>query len=146
MGEVSSPLTDYVAPYQNALDATFNYPLYYTMRDVFAHGKSLTLLSQMYKDQTTKFRDVDALGIFVDNHDVPRFLNDNSEIKLFKSALVFSLTARGIPFFYQGDEQSFNGGNDPYNREALFGKLNDSSDLYLFVAMVMRSRSVLDIS
>ncbi len=48
MGEVSSPSVDYVAPYQNYLTGTFNYPMYYTIRDVFANGKSMTLLSKLF--------------------------------------------------------------------------------------------------
>ncbi len=82
------------------------------------------------------------MGIFVNNHDVPRFLHDNTDVKLFKSALAFSLVSRGIPFLYQGDEQGFNGAQDPLNREALWGHMNQTSELFLFIANLMRVRSV----
>jgi alpha-amylase len=37
-----------------------------------------------------------------------------------KNALVFALTATGIPFYYYGSEQAYAGGNDPQNRESLW--------------------------
>ena len=70
-----------------------------------------------FNEEATKFKDIDALGIFVDNHDNARFLNGNSNHQRFKAALAFALTARGIPFYYYGSEQAYGGGNDPKNRE-----------------------------
>jgi len=32
---------------------------------------------------------------------------------MFKAALTFALTARGIPYFYYGSEQAYAGGKDP---------------------------------
>jgi alpha-amylase len=32
---------------------------------------------------------------------------------MFKNALLFALTGRGIPFYYYGSEQAYAGGNDP---------------------------------
>ena len=61
-------------------------------------------LAYRWVSNTKYFSDVDALGIFVDNHDNPRFLYTNGDIRLFKSALTFALCARGIPFFYYGSE------------------------------------------
>jgi len=61
-------------------------------------------ISNRWIEEGQKFRDVDALGIFVDNHDNSRFLNGRNDLRLFKSALAFSLTARGIPFMYYGSE------------------------------------------
>ena len=82
------------------------------------------------------FDDVDALGLFVDNHDNPRFLNSSSPISAFKNALVFSLTASGIPIYYYGSEQAFHGGKDPDNRESLWQSMNTSSDIYQMTASV----------
>lgn len=79
-------------------------------------------ITSRYQEEETHFKDIDALGLFVDNHDNARFLstfkenNVNSDIG-FTNALVFSMTARGIPFFYYGSERNFDGGKDPANRE-----------------------------
>lgn len=84
--------------------------MYYSIRDVFQSRKSMTILRDRWNQEFRFFKDLDALGLFVDNHDNPRFLNGNGDHRLFKSALAFSLTARGIPFFYYGSEQGFAGG------------------------------------
>jgi len=53
----------------------------------------------MYQIRTTlegeknAFHDMDALGVFIDNHDNPRFLSMTYSIPLFKSALTFALFA-----------------------------------------------------
>ena len=39
----------------------------------------------------------------------------------------------GIPIIYYGDEQEFNGGNDPYNRESLWPYYNTQSEIYLML-------------
>ena len=68
---------------------------------------------------------MDILGLFVDNHDIPRHLYINKDQQAFKSALLFVLTARGIPFYYYGSEHAFNGGDDPWNRESMWQYLSD---------------------
>jgi len=132
MGECFNGNSNYVGDYQNYVEGLFNYPMYYTIRDVFQHGQSMKRITQRWAEEESKFRDIDALGIFVDNHDNPRFLNGNGNQKLFKSALAFGLTARGIPFYYYGSEQGFAGSGDPYNREAMFNHFDKTHDIYQF--------------
>jgi len=50
------------------------------------------------------FADMDALGVFIDNHDNPRFLSITPSQALFKSSLTFALFAQGIPIIYYGSE------------------------------------------
>ena len=78
--------------------------MYFSIRDAFQSRKSMTVLRDRWNEEFRFFKDLDALGIFVDNHDNARFLNGNRDHRLFKSALAFALTARGIPFFYYGSE------------------------------------------
>lgn len=111
--------------------------MYFSIRDVFQSRRSMTIIRDRWNEEFKHFRDLDALGIFVDNHDNARFLNGNGDHRLFKSALAFALTARGIPFFYYGSEQGFAGGNDPYNREAIWNNLDESSEIYQFVQKIM---------
>lgn len=58
----------------------------------------------------------------------------------FKNALTFSVTSRGIPFVYYGGEQAFNGGNDPWCREALWGHMDTKSDGYNYVRALVNAR------
>ncbi len=78
---------------------------------------------------------------FLDNHDVGRFLfyqNFGVDLKdlgkgvlteaqfdevraaKLKNAYVFMFTEQGVPCVYYGDEQGFQGGNDPTNREIMW--------------------------
>jgi alpha-amylase len=55
------------------------------------------------------------------------------------------MTARGIPFFYYGDEQYYSGGNDPANRESLWNNMNTQSDMYQYVAKINQARKAASI-
>lgn len=97
----------------------------------------MSRLSNQLQANEDAFSDTSVLTNFVDNHDVVRFLNANSDTILFKNALAFVLLAKGIPIMYYGSEQGFNGGADPANREVLWTTNYDtSSDLYQFVANI----------
>jgi glycosidase len=58
------------------------------------------------------------LGSFPENHDVPRLFSRTSDAALVSNAVAFTLMADGIPIIYQGQEQSYPGGDDLYNKEA----------------------------
>lgn len=120
MGECFNGDPAYVGPYQGPLDGVFNYPMYYTIKDVFGSGQSMYGIKNRYAEESQHFRDLDTLGLFVDNHDNARFLHDHGDQTMFKGALAFSLTGTGIPFYYYGSEQAYGGGNDPQNRESLW--------------------------
>ena len=75
MGECFKNDSAYVGPYQEALTGLFNYPMYYTIRDVFGDQKSMFNISNKQREESAHFTDLDALGVFVDNHDNGRFLS-----------------------------------------------------------------------
>lgn len=58
------------------------------------------------------------LSPFIDNHDVPRFLNEagNNGVRKLKSAMSLIMTVRGIPTVYYGTEIAMPGGANPDNR------------------------------
>ena len=60
--------------------------------------------------------------------------------KKFKNASVFSLLFEGIPIYYYGGEQFFNGGADPNNREVLWGHYDTSSEMYVALAAANKVR------
>lgn len=113
MGEAFNGDPSYVGGYQGPVTGVFNYPMYYTIKDVFGSGQSMYNIRNRFNDEQNHFKDLDATGIFVDNHDNARFLNQFRNQTAFKAALTFALTARGIPFYYYGSEQAYSGGNDP---------------------------------
>jgi len=141
MGENFNGDPAYVGPYQGALTGLFNYPMFYTISDVFGSSKSMYNIRDRYNQEASHFQDIDALGVFVDNHDNARFLNRYGNNKTgIKQAEVFALTSRGIPFTYYGTEQYYAGGNDPKNRESLWQAMNTDSDFYQIIAKVNAQR------
>lgn len=143
LGEVFNGDINYVAPYQNYMDGILSYPLYFAMMDVFAHGKSMGELEGLVGPSGSyfkKFREVDYLGTFIDNHDNPRFLYSQPSWTLYKNALTMTVFNFGIPIVYYGSEQGYNGGSDPKNRESLWPNDNTSHELYQFLASLVFTR------
>lgn len=87
--------------------------------------------------------DVSLLGSFSENHDVPRFPTKSDDVALVKNVLAFTVLGGGIPILYQGQEQHLQGtgGNDPYNREALWSSGYDQNhELYRYIARLNQYR------
>ncbi len=139
IGEIFHGDPAYVGDYSRYLDAVLDFPMYHTIKDVFGHDQSMRKIKERYSDDRY-YRDAQTNGVFIDNHDVKRFLNDASgkpganydKWPQLKTALGFTLTSRGIPIIYQGTEQGFNGGDDPANRENM--NFNANHELYQYIA------------
>ena len=126
VGEVFDGDPSYVAFYQGGkaqadgiddkVDALFDFPLYYAVRDAFAHGHSVRGLAQsLSRDHL--YPNPNALVTFLGLHDVNRFMNEpGATSEGLKLAYTFLITARGTPLIYYGDEIAMPGGNDPDNR------------------------------
>ena len=140
VGEVFDGRIGYVADYQNYVDALLNYPLRYAMMDVWRSGQSFYNLRQRLSDNKKAFKDINALGVFVDNHDNARFLYGNGNQAGFKSALIFGLFTEGIPMVYYGSEQAFGGGDDPKNREQLWTNMNTNHEIYKMIKVANKVR------
>ena len=146
IGEIFHGDPVYVGDYSNYLDAVLDFPMYYTMRDVFAKDGSMNLIKERYT-QDSRYKNPNLNGTFLDNHDVKRFLNEatgkpgasSDKWPQLKAALGFLLTSRGIPIVYQGTEQGFNGGDDPANREDM--KFDTNNELYKYIAKVNAIRN-----
>ena len=80
MGEVFMGNPEYVGQYQGPLTGVFNYPMYFTIKDVFGSGKSMKGIPGTYASEMPHFKDMDALGLFVDNHDNARFMNQFNDV------------------------------------------------------------------
>lgn len=136
MGEVFNGNPVYVSHYQHYLDSVINYPLYYTIIDSFC-GSMKNIERYMF---SSYFEDPSVLGVFVENHDNPRFLSRCKDEKKFKNAIIFSLMFQGIPIVYYGGEQMYNGGSDPLNREPLWPNYNTNSEMYIAIAAANKLR------
>ena len=128
VGEASHGDPKYVGPYQDCLDGVMSYPMFYTIRDVFGSGHSMTELNGRIDDYRNNMNDARMLGNFVDNHDQDRFLCDSKPEngnyhRKYINALTFAMTFTGIPIIYQGTAHAFDGVlgedggcSDPFNR------------------------------
>ena len=131
LGIVSSDDAEYVSDYQRYMDGIGDYPLFYIIRKSF--NDSMLNLNDYYLNSHKKYISPQYNGIFLGNHDNPRFLYECKNKQLLRNAIILTLFYEGIPIFYYGDEQYFKGGKDPQNREVMFGKHNTSSDAYLLI-------------
>lgn len=106
---------------KGAFNSLFDFPLYYTLRDVIAKGGNCRQLgARLYNDH--RYPDASMLATFLDNHDLERFITScNSNTNRYKMALAFIMAARGIPVLYYGNEQALEGtyGKEPTNRQSM---------------------------
>ena len=86
------------------------------------------------------YKDVDILGIFIENHDICRFYEINNDITAYKNAIALTLTYFGLPFIYYGSEQNFAGSSDVLNRLPLWSSMNKHSHMYTFIRFVNEAR------
>ena len=134
----------YISDYQNYMDGVGNYPLFYSLRKSLCN-KNISILDYFIQNLEIKYKAPQYNGIWLGNHDKQRFLyqcqSDIKELAL-KNGIIFILFFEGIPLFYYGDEQYFDGGNDPNNREVLFGKYNTKSDIYQMIKVANNIRKL----
>lgn len=98
------------------LDTPFDFPTYFTIRDVLLHDKPMTaLVSVLGADHL--YPHPERLVPFFGNHDTMRFLSEpGASIAKLKIAFALMATLRGMPEVYSGDEIAMEGKDDPDNR------------------------------
>jgi neopullulanase len=98
------------------LTTLFDFPFYFAMRDVLLNGAPAGRLTNVLR-QDSLYPHPEFLVPFFANHDTTRFagVNGASHEKL-KLAFGLTITMRGIPELYYGDEIGMTGGGDPDNR------------------------------
>ncbi|KAK4683535.1 alpha-amylase, partial [Tremellales sp. Uapishka_1] len=143
-GEVLNGDASYVGAYQtNASVNPFNYPVYYPLTTAFnSTSGDLAALVSMVASVKSEFSDPTLLGVFVNNADNPRFESTVTDTSLIKNAHAYALVGDGIPYVYYGSEDSFTGGADPANREALWGSsYSTTNNMYSFFTNMNAARS-----
>jgi glycosidase len=100
----------------SGLSTLFDFPLFFTLRDVLLRNAPAARIADVLRHDSL-YVHPDSLVTFFANHDVPRFASsEGSSLAKAKLAFGMTLTLRGIPEFYYGDEIGMPGGGDPDNR------------------------------
>ncbi|KAG9604717.1 alpha-amylase, partial [Aureobasidium melanogenum] len=144
VGEVFNNNADYVCAYQDSLSGVMNYPMYYNITSAFASTSGdISALEKGVNTMKSTCKDVTLLGSFLENHDNPRFPSLTSDMSLAKNAIGFAMLADGIPIVYQGQEQHFDGGSTPQQREQLWKSGYDTSaELYKHITRLNAIRKL----
>jgi glycosidase len=126
IGEVFHPdpvVTSFFAGGQKRFDGidsgvstVFDYPMYFVLRDVVLNAAPAGRIADVLRHDVLYSRP-DQLVTFVANHDVTRIAGEKeSSLAKLKLAFGLTLTLRGIPQLYYGDEIGMRGAGDPDNR------------------------------
>jgi neopullulanase len=98
------------------LTTVLDYPMFFALRDVLLNGGSAGRLTNVLR-QDSLYPHPEYLVPFFANHDTPRLASGNGGTPArLKLAFGLTLTLRGIPELYYGDEIGMTGGADPENR------------------------------
>jgi glycosidase len=113
------------------LSTLFDFPMYFTLRDVLLRNAPAGRIADILRHDSL-YVHPDALVPFFANHDVARFASEQgSSAAKLKLAFGLTLTLRGIPEIYYGDEIGMPGGGDPDNRRDFPGGwIGDSNDAF----------------
>jgi alpha-amylase len=119
IGEVWETGPARLAAYQKAgVTALMDFPMDDAARKVFAKDSSFSQLTGVNKQVEAAMPDPTAMGGFLDNHDMSRFISEAKDDKVnrLKLGLTWLFSSREIPILYYGTEIGMVGTNDPYNR------------------------------
>lgn len=110
-----------ISPRESYLKTVMDFGLTFTCQDVFTvekqekkllnpgHFEGLGKLYELIA-QDFAYADLNNILIFLDNHDLSRFMKkDETDLRRYKQALAFLLTTRGIPQIYYGTELLMSG-------------------------------------
>ena len=138
----------------SGLTTPFDYPMYFTLRDVLLRGAPAGRIADTLRHDSL-YPHPDTLVTFFANHDVRRFAStEGSSLAKMKLAYGLTLTMRGIPQLYYGDEIGMQGGEDPDNRRdfpggwpgdarnafTAAGRTAEQQELFTYVQTLLRLR------
>lgn len=111
----------YIPYVKDGFNSFYNYPHYYSVKDVVADGKPFYNLAARFQELDRTFGADITWVNFIDNHDLPRFISLNSHMGQdhVMQALWMAFFYRGIPFLYYGTEELMKGKNGEQGRRSL---------------------------
>ncbi len=138
----------------SGVDTLFDFPMYFTLRDVLLRNEPVGRIADVLRYDSLYIHP-DVLVTFIANHDTPRFASaeGSSPVRL-KLGLGLTVTLRGIPELYYGDEIGMPGGGDPDNRRdfpggwpgdpknafTANGRTAEQQELFTYVQTLLRVR------
>jgi glycosidase len=116
----------------SGLSTVLDFPMYFTIRDVLLRNAPVGRIADVLRHDAL-YVHPERLVTFFANHDVPRFASEEgSSPAKQKLAFGLTITLRGIPEIYYGDEIGMPGGGDPDNRRDFPGGwIGDSNDAFV---------------
>jgi glycosidase len=138
----------------SGLSTVFDFPMFFTLRDVLLRGAPVGRIADVLRHDAL-YVHPEILVPFFANHDVPRFASaEGSPPAKLKLAFGLTLTLRGIPEIYYGDEIGMAGGGDPDNRRdfpggwigdtnnafAEPGRTREQQEIFSYVQSLLRIR------
>jgi neopullulanase len=114
----------------SGLSTMFDFPMFFALRDVLLRSAPVGRIADVLQHDAL-YVHPEMLVPFFANHDVPRFASaEGSSSAKLKLVFGLTLTLRGIPEIYYGDEIGMPGGGDPDNRRDFpggwIGDMNDA--------------------
>jgi glycosidase len=101
----------------SGLNTAFDFPMCFALRHILLHDGPASEIPNILR-QDALYPHAENLVTFFGNHDQPRLAGaDKPAIDKLKLAFGLTLTLRGIPELYYGDEIAMTGGEDPDNRK-----------------------------
>jgi glycosidase len=98
------------------LDAVFDFPVWQASLDVFTGKKPARHLRDTLKYDAL-YPDASRLVTLTNNHDTKRFMSlEGATLEGAMLHMAFTLSIRGTPQIYYGEELAMEGGEDPDNR------------------------------
>jgi glycosidase len=115
----------------SGLSTVFDFPMFFTLRDVLLRNAPTGRIADVLRHDAL-YVHPEMLVPFFANHDVPRFASaEGSSPAKLRLAFGLTLTLRGIPEIYYGDEIGMPGGGDPDNRRDFPGGwIGDTNDAF----------------
>jgi glycosidase len=138
----------------SGVNTLFDFPMFFTMRDVLLRNAPAGRIADVLHHDSS-YVHPDALVTFFANHDVPRFASaEGSSAAKLELAFGLTLTLRGIPELYYGDEIGMPGSGDPDNRRdfpggwsedpknafTAEGRTAEQQELFTYVQTLLRLR------
>jgi glycosidase len=98
------------------LDSVFDFPVWQASLNVFTGKAPVRALRDGLKHDAA-YADASRLTTMANNHDVKRFMSlEGATLEGAMMHVAFTLTIRGTPQLYYGEELGMEGGDDPDNR------------------------------
>lgn len=144
LAEINHSNPETLAPYQQYIDGYMDYSSWNWFTDAFESTSANFYDLYAGTNQLASMTDIDPslFGTFLENHDQVRFPYRNQDLALAKNVISLSMLRDGIPIVYYGQEQHYDGGVEPLNREALWlGGYDIYSALYGWIQQTNKVRA-----